>query len=85
MKNESDKKYYEARERERQFHARALSKAAYRGEKSVEWHKKNKLTSETLSDFKKAMKQADREWNSLNSTKQNTTHPMNNQQQNKEK
>lgn len=63
---ESDKKYYEAREREDAKRAKALSKAAYRGEKSVEWHKTNKLTSSTLPEFKKAMKQADKEWESLN-------------------
>ena len=63
---ESDRKYYESRERERANHARALSKAAYRGEKSVEWHKCNQLTAATLPDFKKAMKQADKEWESLN-------------------
>ena len=63
---ESDRKYYEAREREDAKRAKALSKAAYRGEKSVEWHKTNQLTAATLPDFKKAMKQADKEWDSLN-------------------
>jgi hypothetical protein len=63
---ESDRKYYEAREREDAKRAKALSKAAYRGEKSVEWHKTNQLTAATLPDFKKAMKQADKEWESLN-------------------
>ena len=62
---ESDRKYYEAREREDAKMAKALSKAAYRGEKSVEWHKTNQLTAATLPDFKKAMKQADKEWESL--------------------
>jgi hypothetical protein len=60
--NDSDKKYYENRERERQSHMRAISKAKNRGEASVKWHETNKLTPETLSDFKKAMKQADKEW-----------------------
>lgn len=64
---ESDRKYYEARERENAKRAKALSKAHYRGEKSVEWHKTNKLTPETLPEFKKAMKQADKEWEDLNS------------------
>ena len=64
--NQSDFKYYEARAREDAKIARSLSKAAYRGEKSVEWHKTNTLTSETLADFKKAMKQADKEWESNN-------------------
>jgi hypothetical protein len=63
---ESDKKYYEAREHENAKRAKALSKAAYRGEKSVEWHKTNQLTPVTLPDFKKAMKKADKEWDSLN-------------------
>jgi len=63
---ESDRKYYEAREREDAKRAKALSKAAYRGEKSVEWHRINKLTSATLPEFKKVMKQADKEWESLN-------------------
>ena len=63
---ESDRKYYEAREREDAKRAKALSKAGYRGEKSVEWHKTNQLTPKTLPDFKKAMKQADKEWESLN-------------------
>lgn len=64
--NDSDKKYYENREAERQRHALALSKAAYRGEKAVEWHKTNKLTATTIAEFKKAMKQADRECESAN-------------------
>lgn len=63
---ESDKKYYEARERENIKRAKALSKAAYLGEASLEWHKNNKLTIETLSEFKKAMKQADKKWVYLN-------------------
>lgn len=63
---ESDRKYYEAREREGTERAKALSKAAYRGEKSVEWHKTNQLNAVTLPDFKKAMKQADKEWEYLN-------------------
>ena len=63
---ESDKKYYEAREREEGKRRKALSKAAYRGEKSVEWHENNQLTPQTLPDFKKAMKKADKEWDSLN-------------------
>ena len=63
---ESDRKYYEAREREDAKRAKALSKAAYRGEASVEWHKSNQLTVATLPEFKKAMKKADNEWDSLN-------------------
>jgi len=63
---ESDKKYYEARERERIARAKALSKANYRGEASVKWHETNKLTPSTLPDFKKAMKAADKEWEELN-------------------
>ena len=64
---EADKKYYDARDRENAKRAKALSKSAYRGEKAVEWHKTNKLTPETLAEFKKEMKQADKEWDSLNS------------------
>ncbi len=63
---ESDKKYYERREQEEITHRRALSKAAYRGEVSVEWHKHNTLTSATILEFKKAMKQADKEWEVIN-------------------
>jgi hypothetical protein len=63
---ESDRKYYEAREREEAKRRKALSKAAYRGEASVEWHKSNKLTAATLPEFKKAMKKADKEWGFLN-------------------
>ena len=63
---ESDKKYYEARERQEGKIKKALYKAAYRGEKAVEWQKNNKLTPSTLTDFKKAMKQADKEWDKLN-------------------
>ena len=65
----SDKEYYEARQREREKHLRALSKAENRGNASVEWHKTNKLTHETLADFKKAMKKADKEWESLQEKK----------------
>lgn len=63
---EADKKYYEARARFYDKMRNVLSKAAYRGEKSVEWHEKNQLTAATLPDFKKAMKQADKEWESIN-------------------
>jgi hypothetical protein len=63
---ESDKKYYEARERENEKRAKALSKANYRGEVSVEWHKTNVLNAQTLPAFKKAMKDADKEWERLN-------------------
>jgi len=63
---QSDKKYYEARERENTKRSQALSKAGYRGEKSLEWHKTNQLNAATLTDFKKAMKQADKEWDILN-------------------
>ena len=63
---ESDKKYYEAREREDAKRARVLSKANYRGEKSVEWHKTNTLTPQTLPIFQAAMKAAEKEWERLN-------------------
>jgi hypothetical protein len=66
---ESDKKYYEAREREDIRRKQSLSKADYRGKASVEWHKTNQLTPETLPEFKKAMKKADKEWELLNSPK----------------
>ena len=66
--NQSDQQYYEARRREEIKHARALSKAAYRGEKSLEWHKANQLTPTTLPAFKKAMKEADKEWDKLNAS-----------------
>jgi hypothetical protein len=62
---ESDKKYYDALERQREKHIRAISKAKYRGEKSVEWHEDHQLTPETLLDFKKVMKEADKEWEIL--------------------
>jgi len=64
--SEADKKYYDARERNEVKKRKALSKAAHRGEVSVEWHKRNKLTSLTLPEFKKAMKKADKKWDSLN-------------------
>lgn len=60
--SEADKRYYERREQEEIKHRKAISKADHRGAASVEWHKTNKLTPETLPAFKKAMKQADREW-----------------------
>ena len=63
---ESDRKYYEAREREDAKRAKSLSKINYRGEVSVEWHKKNRLTHQTLPEFKKAMKRADKEWERIN-------------------
>jgi hypothetical protein len=63
---ESDIKHYEARKRKEIKHEKAISKARYRGEKSIEWHKNNKLSSSTLADFKKEMKKADKEWESLN-------------------
>lgn len=63
---EADKKYYERREQEETKHRRALSKAAYRGEVSVEWHKHNTLTAATLPEFKKAMKKADKDWDVAN-------------------
>ena len=66
---ESDKKYYESREIHEAKRRKALSKANYRGEVSVEWHKTNQLTSETLPEFKKAMKKADKEWDSINQNK----------------
>ena len=63
---ESDKIYYENREAEYERTRRAFSKAQYRGMKSVEWHKTNTLTPDTLPAFKKAMKDADKEWELLN-------------------
>lgn len=60
--SESDRKYYERKEQANIKHRNALSKAANRGNASVEWHKNNKLTAATLPDFKKAMKKADIEW-----------------------
>jgi len=67
--SESDKRYYERKEQENIKHRRALSKAAYRGEASVEWHKNNSLTAATLPEFQKAMKQADKEWEELQKQK----------------
>lgn len=58
--SESDKKYYEARARETERHNKALEKARIRGEASVEWHKHNILTAETLEDFKKFIKNAEK-------------------------
>ena len=63
---EADKKYYERREQEEIKHRRALSKAGHRGEVSVEWHKSNTLTATTLPEFKKVMKQADKDWEVAN-------------------
>ena len=59
---EKDNRYYELREQEEAKKRRALSKASYRGEMSVEWHKHNKLTPDTLAEFKKEMKKADKVW-----------------------
>lgn len=58
----TDQEYYKRLAARNEYHRMAVSKAAYRGEKSVEWHKTNILTPETLPAFKKAMKQADKEW-----------------------
>lgn len=60
--SETDKRHYELREQEESKRRRALDKATYRGEVSVEWHKTNKLTADTLPEFKKAMKKADKDW-----------------------
>ena len=62
----SDKKYYENLAQHDEKRARAISKAAYRGGKAIEWQKTNKLTAETLPIFKKVMKHADKEWELLN-------------------
>lgn len=62
----TDQEYYAIKAEQDAKHRRAVSKAAYRGEKSVEWHKTNKLTAATLPDFKRAMKQADKEWKESN-------------------
>jgi hypothetical protein len=64
--SKSDENYYAARDREDNKRRRACSKAAYRGQKSAEWHKTNTLTQATLPDFQKAMRKADKEWESLN-------------------
>ncbi len=63
---ESDKEYYERQEAHNEKHLRAVSKARNRGEVFIEWNKHNKLTSKTLAAFQKAMKQADKEWESAN-------------------
>jgi len=47
----------------------AYLKAKNRGEKSIEWHKTNELTSSSLSEFKRVMKQADKDWELLNKNK----------------
>ena len=48
-------------------HRRALSKAQYRGEVAEEWYRAgNKLTNETMFEFRKFMKQADKEWEKAN-------------------
>lgn len=67
--NQSGKKYYESRERHDNKVKLSMSKANYRGHASVEWHKTNQLTAATLPDFKKAMKKADKEWETLNPKK----------------
>lgn len=58
----TDEQYYKSVEQQNAIRAKALSKARYRGEISVQWHMGNKLNSQTLPDFKKAMKQADKDW-----------------------
>jgi len=63
---EEDKRYYERKEQEDIKHRRALSKAAYRGEVSVEWHKTNKLTAKTFPFFKEVIKEADKDWEAAN-------------------
>jgi len=63
---ESDRKYYENREIAEKKHKAALSKAQNRGIASEVWHRINKLTPDTLADFKKAMKRADKEWEASN-------------------
>ena len=62
----NDKEYYEMKEAQRIKHLRALSKARYRGEMSVEWHIYNKLTKDTQADFNRLMKSADKEWEEAN-------------------
>ncbi len=47
----------------------AYLKAKNRAEKSIEWHKTNELNSVTLSEFKRVMKQADKDWELLNKNK----------------
>ena len=54
--NESDMEYYEARDRHDAKRKRSLAMARARGEASVEWHKTNKLTKETLPQFQVFMK-----------------------------
>lgn len=41
---------------------RAREMAKVRGEASVEWHKENVLTKETLPQFKKLMKEIDKKF-----------------------
>ena len=64
--NHTDRIFYENKEIQDAKHRKALSKAAYRGERSAEWHKTNSLTAATLNDFKKAMKKADKDWETIN-------------------
>jgi len=63
---ESDKKYYESVARHDEKSKKALSKIQNRGDVSVEWHKTNTLTKETLPEFKALMKKADKEWEQQN-------------------
>lgn len=58
----NDTEYYRRKSIDDARHKKARSKAKNRGNVSVQWHKTNKLTADTLSDFKRAMKQADIEW-----------------------
>ena len=67
---ESNQDYYIRKERQEIKRRLILSKAANRGEASVEWHKHNTLTAATLIEFQKAMKQADKDWESANANKQ---------------
>ena len=62
----SDEKYYEAQERHKQKHDLASAMAQNRGKASIEWHKENRLTPETLPLFKTAMKKADKEFKKNN-------------------
>ncbi len=60
---ESDSEYYEAIERQDAKIKRSHAMARARGEASIEWHKTNKLTKETLPQFKAFMKSIDKKFN----------------------
>ena len=61
--NESDSNYYKAREQQDTKRNRSLAMAKARGEASVEWHKTNKLTKETLPQFQAFMESINKNFN----------------------